>query len=246
MNRTAWCEPIPLAFATTLRVDISEASDEAGTRPPSARALDIWHAMQRDNPRLFNGPILSLVDVDLSHGALRARRSSYMWHAVGDAVSTGVRLLAVTGVLVMQGSDGRDRVHLGRRSAQSHMYPGMWEFGPSGGLSPPPAAALTFADIVAELHREIREELGGAMELHDAAAVALCHDTAARSVDIVVMARAASDVNVHSPIDGEEHWEYEDAAWVARDDLAVFASRHSCIATTLAIARQLKWLPPHP
>lgn len=242
----AWCEAVPHAHATTIQVEITSEATPALDAADIARADVVWTRLQERNPRLFDGSILCFTSADLTRSAVTASRSSYKWHAVGDEVSTGLRLLAVTGVLMMRGSDGRDRVHLGRRSAQSHHDPGLWEFGPSGGLSPPPSSRLTFTDILADLHREIVEECGVAMDLREAAAVALCHDSAARSVDIVVLARAmTTTADVPSPIDGEEHWEYEAAAWVAVDDLAAFASRHACIATTHAIAEHLGWLPHH-
>lgn len=236
-ERAAWCEPVHESHATTLRVEVVPPAPA----PPSPAMQEAWRRMTGSNPRLFDGPILAFADADLARGVVRAQPSSYMVHATGEATQTGARLLSVTGVLLMRVGDERDRVHLGRRSPHSHTYPGQWELGPSGGLAPPTSGnSLSFKDILAELSREIHEELGTSLTFIDACAVALCHDSVARSVDIVILTRVMTPPD---PIPvADDRWEYQDTVWVSIENLPAFLDSNHAIEPTRAIAKHLGWV----
>ncbi len=212
-------------------------------------AARLWNAMRRENPRLFDGHILSVCEIVPSSGAIRSvvvRPGSYAALAVQNPqiaghVETGTDQLSVTAVVLARDESGRERVLLGRRGAGTRIYPSMWELGPSGGIDPPPPGAreVTREVIESQVHAEIREEIDGAFRVRIESVPAMTYDPVARSYDLVAICRADSDARRL----GASNWEYEDAAWVPVADVQRFDRENagSIIAPTRALFRALGW-----
>jgi hypothetical protein len=213
---------------------------------PAARQRldDLWAREAARNPRLFDGPILSAVEIDAAAGHLRCRRATYRELLAHPVVDTGVMQVSVTGVATTPDARGRESVLLARRSPQTRIYGSMWELAPSGGLDPPPRATSDADDLMSgqaawdQLMAEVEEELG-----LDPAALApgdplcLCADPVARSIDIVL------PVRLPAPAAPAHAWEYLEARWIPRDDLPGFVSGHAAdiIAPTRALLGWLGW-----
>ena len=192
---------------------------EAGEPPaPGEEVERAWREMLRANPRLHNGPVLSVMSIDAATGVIRARRDTYQRLVVQPRVMTGVRQLSVTGVVERDGS-----VLLGRRGGETRMYPGMWELGPAGGVEPPGPGVRAFGHgaLLDELRRESREEAG--LEIGgEGAPLAVVFDGLAQSYDVVLRVEALS-----GPARGEAGWEYQELRWVAWGELRQFERSHS-------------------
>jgi 8-oxo-dGTP pyrophosphatase MutT (NUDIX family) len=213
--------------------------------PGAAGSVDVdrvWEELCAANPRLFDGPILSVVGIDVAGACVRARRDSYKRLAVQPRAATGVELLSVTGILSVRVDDGAQRFLLGRRGRQTRSYPGLWELGPSGGIDPPAdrIAEMDEAGIAAQLRREIREEIGFAGACEVGRPRALLHDRGARSWDVVMPVAVDASAIAGGP--GAEHrWEYEQVAWHTRAELLELARTRpqTLIPPTLALIARL-------
>ena len=129
---------------------------------------------------------------------------------------------------------------LGQRGPQLRSYPGMWEIGPAGGVEPQDDDERVSIDrIRAALGAEIVEEIGVAIDTSKARCIGVCSDDAARSLDIVL--RIDLDGAAPQPRHGAG-WEYQDAAWVAIEDLPRFTAERATIAPSRAIMRALGWI----
>lgn len=243
---------------------IVEPAPEALMTPDQQRR---WDQLCASNPALFDGPIYSVSAIalpgdagdgrapeneqgagapvgqkpDATPGAtpdatLRCRRSRYhevLLRRPGDPV----QLLSVTALLLCDG-----RVMLGRRGARLRSYPGLWEIGPAGGLDPAgDPRELGPGDVQAALRTEIHEEIGLEVDARAARLLGVCSDEAARSLDIVMR------LDLPGPLPLLRHgegWEYQDAAWIAIDQLPPFVAEHALIPPSLAIMMSLGWIPP--
>lgn len=190
--------------------------------PDARRAMDAaWSALVASNPRYFDGPILSFESLDAS--TARARRESFRAHACRDALPPDERprYFGITGILCAAHPDGADRFMLARRGPGVHNYPGMWEFGPCGGIDPPNAADhLTPDDLAAELRRESLEELGLDLAGAPMAHLALVHDAPqVGSTDLMVLVRLPRI----PPAAGASNWEVSGVRWRTLDELAAWA-----------------------
>ena len=136
----------------------------------SGAALGRWLQLQAENPKYFDGPILAVRQLPAGDNKIVASVDRYARLAVQPEVATGVRMLAVTGVLLASDASGREHVLVGKRAKNVRCYPGMWEIGPSGGLAPTSellqvangeqAIVLHEEHVVAQLAQEIEEEIG--------------------------------------------------------------------------------------
>lgn len=226
------CVVEPVTGPLTVRV-----LREPVARTP-AQAIGIaaaWDALVAQNPRYFNGRILSFESYDPAAGIAVARDEEYRAHAVKRSVDLGLKFFGITGILCVRGDDGDDRVMLARRGATVHDYPGMWEFGPCGGIDPPKSGdVLTPQDLAMELSREAREEIG--LDVKDATLthLALVHDTPdIGSTDLMVLVRLAS-----MPDAANANWEVSATRWLTLAELAAWgqAEPGAIIPTTRAMA----------
>lgn len=233
--------PLPGIETTLLAPGIHRirAEVEPGEPPPPSPEVErIWSEMAAKNPRLFDGPVLSITAFDPATGTLRIRWDTYKRLVVQPGVETGVRQFAVTALLTRPGPRAPE-VLLGRRGLQTRMYDNMWEIGPSGGVDGvrPGAAEYTHEDIVEEVRREVREEAG--LEIGaDARALALIYDHHARSHDLVMRI----DLPPGAGDDADHHdWEYQEVRWVPLDELRDWerARGHDMLGTTRAMIREL-------
>lgn len=229
----AW--PLP----PTLTIDIAPGPAPPDAAPDSDVGRE-WARQRAANPRLFSGPILSVVTLDPGVGHLACRRDNYQRLAVQPRVRTGVRLLAVTGVLMAHDEKGEPHVLLGRRSPQTRIYGGQWELGPSGGVSPPaaPILRLTHDDLATHLADEIAEEVG--LSIRGARAVGVVRDHDACSDDVSFLVDLGGMPNA-----GPANWEYTHTRWVAVRDLPALVRDEGAtiIDATRALMALLGWLP---
>lgn len=213
-----------------------------------------WAAMVDANPRLYSGPLLSVVSIDAELGVIHTARDEFKRLAVQPQVRTGVQILSVTGAITARDAKGRTHVLLGRRGRTTRVYGGMWELGPAGGIPPPHAsvATLTETDAARHLLEEAEEELGLTLESSRIPPVALyIRDTIAHSDDLTFliahneagsMERLAHDLAARR---ATHAWEYEETAWVALEDIPSFDANHAeeIIITTRAAFRGFGWMP---
>ncbi|CAG1006111.1 hypothetical protein PHYC_03288 [Phycisphaerales bacterium] len=224
----------------TIRIARDPAPPDA---PPGTQAHDEWERQRAANPRLHNAPILSVVSFDPETGDLLTRRESYQRLVIQPRVMTGVRLLGVTGILVASDALGREHVLLGLRAPGVRIYAGMWELGPSGGVSVPPVSVetLTAAHLTACLADETEEEIG--LEIAGGEPVALVRDSLARSDDVALRV-VVGDLGEFASRAAPSNWEYTRTAWVPIAQLPEFdaANAAEIIAPTRALFRILGWV----
>lgn len=219
-----------------VRVEIGHQADQ----PHDYRVDTEWNRKRAINPRLFDGPVLSVRTI--IGNAIHCVTDSYKRLVVQPEVETGVQMLSVTGVLTATDSAGRKRVLLGRRSHKTRMYGGMWQNCPAGGVDP--ASDATHIDesgLIAELLREVKEESGlqPAAELKPRP-IAVIFDQTARSHDLIVPVDMGSVSNL-STVRG---WEYDELKWLDTGCIAEFegAEEGKIMAITRAIFRVMGWL----
>ncbi len=144
-----------------------------------------------------------------------------------------------------QAGGGRLHALAGKRGAEVSHYPGMWEFGPSGGLAVPPATidrvGLEF--VAAQLHDEIAEEIGLVGRALPCTPLAYVRDHGVMSDDIVVSCDLG-DLDGALAAIRPSNWEYSDVRWVPVDGLREFlaAQPDEMIPTSRAVARQIGWI----
>jgi len=238
-----------IAAATTsasIRVDPAQPSSPE----LAARIARTWDELRATNDRFYDGPILRSISLDAQHGELLCRRDTFRSLAVSPRLGLGVRQLGVSGIITARDHAGACHLLLGRRAADTRIYPGLWEVAPSGGVKPPPAntGTLSLHDLAIALAEEADEELGMTLDPRDARLIAFLRDEAACSDDAVLRFDLASPVNPRAqacPLATEAagRWEYIDSAWIALTDLPTFARDHvAAIAPpTAALLHWLGW-----
>lgn len=198
------------------------------------RMRDHWRTMQSANPRLFDGPLLTLRQLNRDSGTITLQHDTYMPYAVQPHIDTDTISLGVTAILA-QGAGAQTAYLFGQRAAKTHMYPSQWELGPSGALAPPDGSSLTLDDLRNQLTSELREEIGLALTLTDANTAPMCVvlDPIARSIDIVMLITLADRPTL------TVNWEYQSTAWVTAREFSAWAESRAVIAPTAAIMRWL-------
>lgn len=215
-----------------------------GDAPDPSPAVAVeWASLCDHNPRLYDGPILSVKSVDLEHAHVHVARDRYSRLAVFPRVRTGARLLAVTGLLLAKDGGGREYVLLGKRGRQVSRYPLSWEFGPSGGLAVPAPTIDRFGleFVAAHLRDEIAEEIGVEELPGTPVPVAYARDHAVMSDDIVLRCDLGSFED--RPMAAASNWEYDETRWIPVDSLGAFmdAEPVGVLPTSRALARLLGW-----
>jgi len=215
-------------------------------RPPlPTNAIEAeWAKLTAANHRMYDGPVLAVLGFDQECNQVLARRDSFKRLAVQPRVHTGVRLLAVTALLEAVDEMGRRYALLGRRAQQTRIFGGMWEIGPSGGVSVPPANVdrLSLDDLCLSLHEEISEEIGLTVP-RQGEPLAYVRDLVAHSDDILIrfsLGKLGDVADLARPA----NWEYEQTLWMPIDCASQFDTEET-IAATRALFRTLGWLPMH-
>ncbi|MFM9995903.1 MAG: NUDIX hydrolase [Phycisphaerales bacterium] len=224
--------------------------DSSAVPPNAARdgATDaVWARQSAANPRLFDGPILSVTSFDPEAARVMCRRDSYKRLSVGDSVATGVVLLAVNAVLIARDARGAEHVLLGRRSPQVRTYGAMWELTPAGGLEPPdapPRGVVPHAHVLTQLEREMHEEAGIRGNVGPATPVAFYSDDRASSFNIVYMVRSETPLDALRAGAGERHWDCDAIRWLPRAEARAFdrAEGAGTIDASRAVLRFLGWV----
>lgn len=222
-----------------------ELSIECDRSIPAAAGPDpecdaAWDAQRAANPKLFNGPVLSVRAYDPARGTIRCGVDEFKRLAVQPALDRGVVLLAVTVVLLAHDADGRELVVLGQRSPRTRIHGYKWELGPSGGFDVPPPGAdrLGERDILAQCAHEMEAELPVPMLAPRVAAVTYEHG--ASCLDLIVVARTVLPEGPLRPA----NWEYVDVRAVPLDELPAFDAEHAdaIIPPTRALFRFFGWV----
>lgn len=223
----------------------------------SERQRGCWRELCAGNPRLFDGPVLVVESIALDgcEARIAARVDAYSSVVLARKGEGPVcTLLSVTGLLV-QGAIGAERVLMGRRGARVWTDPGLWEFGPSGGVEVPVWAyqgtgggtvvgRIDEGALASSLEREVEEELGRRVELVSPRPIALVHEARSGSLDVVLRAGVGEGADA-----GASTWEYADQRWVAASEVGAFVEGGSlaekggaaCIDASRALARWLGW-----
>lgn len=230
----------PLDASVVVEVARDGAPEAASPDSPVGRE---WAKLCAANPGLFDGTLLAVRSFDAGSGQVLAKRERYQRLAVQPVVQTGVRLLAVTAIMV-HGEGNDARVLLGRRGERVRTYPGMWELGPSGGVDSPPLSVhrLDAEHLRTYLADEIAEELGIPAQdalgpaLDTARPVALARDHAARSDDVCFVVHPA-----RLPDSLQPNWEYSEVRWMTLKAAAALsaAQPEAIIPPTRALLRFL-------
>jgi 8-oxo-dGTP pyrophosphatase MutT (NUDIX family) len=219
-----------------------------GIQVDLAAAGTVWERMRAENPRLFDGPILSVERIEPGREIV-CRPSSYRMLAVqpptAGGVETGVEQLSVTGAVLGRNEGKQECVLLGRRGRRTRIYGGMWELAPSGGIDPPRGrVSLCEADLIAQLQTELREETGLDAALRVLGVWAVCHDLVAHSYDVVFVCRVPIAWTTAGLEIKPEAWEYEAVRWVPLARLKQFDQENAAeiIPPTRALFRFFGWV----
>lgn len=200
-----------------------------------------WQRRCAENPRLFNGPMLSVHRFDPASGRITARRARYKQLVLGSA---GIELLAVIGVVVARREAGGVCVLMGRRGRQTRLYGGWWELAPAGGLDPTDARRITRDDVLAQLAAEMREEVGLSARAARANIIAAVRNTHARSLDVITLIEPEETVESLRSRGHTPTWEYERMLWLPIRAASRFVSTHGDHITpqTRVVFEYLGWL----
>lgn len=132
---------------------------------------------------------------------------------------------------------------LGQRASDVAVYPGLWEFGPSGGIDPPDACELDLAAVASQLAREIHEEIGLAIEPEHITPTLIVRDAVAGSLDIACRVEIERIIapDTDSASTWASAWEYDAVAWVPMAELGSWIEHHgdAVCAPTIGVSRVL-------
>lgn len=215
--------------------------------PPATQdARREWDRLAATNPRLYNGPLLSVVSIDFERALIHARRDTFQRLVVQPRVRTGVHLLAVSALLLARDERGVEHLFLARRGPNVRVYPNQWEFGPSGGVAPPHASIASLAehDLCRSLAEEMDEEIGCALPIGEP--IALIRDHVAFSDDLVFRCDAGPLDDPTRSLGAVSNWEYSEALWLPVPEIPAFDARFASqiIPPTRAMWQAMGWLTP--
>lgn len=135
---------------------IQIAPDLALSRGLSARVDALWKVAVAERPDLFDGPILSVIELSAERAVLTRATYRQLWAALHDPAvkkALGLCPLAVSGILSC-----KDGLVFGRRASNVTQGAGHWELAPSGGVEATPDNRVP--DLKAQILTELREEVG--------------------------------------------------------------------------------------
>lgn len=202
-----------------IRIDV----DHAELRDDTLDEAE-WTRRCEANPRLFNGPMLSVDRFDPEAGTIAARRA---WYKQLVLNARGVQLLAVIGVVVARREGGGVCTLLGRRGRQTRLYGRRWELAPAGGVDPVEGPRVTRDMVMAQLAEEMREEVGIEARARHADIVAIVHNEESRSVDLVALIEPEETVEaLRARAFREATWEHERLLWLPIRAASRFVSTH--------------------
>jgi ADP-ribose pyrophosphatase YjhB (NUDIX family) len=236
-----WSCPIERA-----RVEVCAGDADRAQAPElEDRIATRWQELTAQNPRLFDGPMLAIESFDAQRGALTCRRERYRRLAVQPGVDTGVRLLAVKGVVLRREAEQLQTLMI-RRHPRTHMYGGMWEIGPAGGVDPEPGAqpyTIDHDSIQTQLARELREESGVVWQPDaDAPLIAMFTSDESHCLNMVLRI----ELDAVATDDSARAWDADALEWVPVDSFSAFIERtrsDGIVPNSVALARFLGWLP---
>lgn len=259
---------LPETGADVLR----SVSVESTTGPPpdtspgdSPDDEDRWSALRTRNPRLHDGPILSVRLDDWPSRELSCRVDSYKRFTIQETKRAslgsqpdpfdpaGIWLLGVKGWIIARDRAGDEHLLIARRGPDTRIYGMMWESAPAGGVAPPSRASdshsvrITHDMLRRSLSAECEEELGLDLDWTASRLIALTQDSIARSYDIHLRLDLPTAINPnHAPVcsTGERSWEYVDTAWLSRRDAPAFdrASGGAITPPTRVMLRSIGWV----
>jgi len=219
-----------------VRVAVREDRGDRFAAPTQARIDECWRLALEANPELHDGPMLCVERMDPATGVIACRRGRYR-ELVAQAMLAeelgawclGVAQLSVTGLLVGRDGAGGRHVAIGRRSEKTRIYPRMWELAPSGGVESADVGSGGGIEVLTRaLGAEAREELGMALDMSGAQAVALVADADAGSVDVIVRVELPGAIDPLRPVTcGTCTYEYIDTAWLSERDAEKFGREHA-------------------
>jgi len=212
-------------------------------------AIDrVWDQMRRENPRLYDGPVLLADREAVRAERLVCRRGGYKVLAAAAKLGLYVRALGVQGVVLAKDADAEECILLGRRGSETRIYAGMWENAPSGTVEPPRTGGsfVDAADFSGALRAEGLEELGVDLTRVRERWIALLDDAQACSVDVVLRLDLPEPIDPRKTVcrvDDTNAWEYLDTAWVPTSRLKdwMSRSRDAISPPTIALFRFLGW-----
>lgn len=207
------------------RLDFRFHEVPAPPEQPDSRTDRQWQRLCAANPRLFPGPIVSVHRFEPHQSLIFWNRDTYKNLAVQPQVHTGASLLAVTGLLTWR-ARGEEHILLARRSRNVFIYPGMWELGPAGGITPPPPGhELDLAAIQAQLQAEFEEEFAmQGTRLPPATCIGVARDAATFSHDLLMRVEV-DDATAARIVEPRDNWEYDQARWVSVQASAEFVEQ---------------------
>jgi 8-oxo-dGTP pyrophosphatase MutT (NUDIX family) len=243
---------LPGVRVLALGVDGNVVVDVSRIAPPipnTAAVQAAWDGLCTANPRFFDGPLLSVLHIEQAAGGrggeptrIHARPDRFARLAVQPGVATGVRILSVTAICTATDPSGALHVLLGKRGRETRIYGGMWELGPSGGMSvPPPALQTLDVDAIwSHLADEVHEEIG--IEADRGIAIAITRDNLAMSDDVVFQCDLG-ELATASRATRAANWEYEAIQWIPVAEIAQFDAAHASeiIVPTRALFASLGW-----
>lgn len=198
-------------------------SDEIERRVAAAWAREVSR-----RPRITDGAILSVIDWRLEGVELRVHAEFLSYRhliAQREGVEIGISPLAVTAVTRL--SHGRRPLVLGRRADNVTQYPGMWEFGPSGGVAAERVSADGVIDLKGQLLEELEEELGiRAGAVREVRPLGIIEDLAERALDACFeLTVDASEEELRRAMDSRP--EYAELELVPEERIASFLHAQS-------------------
>jgi len=225
--------------AERARIDVADSASDGGRESGLEGLVDErWRELVSANPRLFDGAMLAVDSFDPVHGSVACRRERYRRLAVRPDVDTGVRLLAVKGV-VTHG----DEALMIRRNPGTHMYGGMWEIGPAGGVDPEEGMRgyqIDHGALSGQLARELREESGVLWD--GTGAELICMFTSDESFCLNIVLR----VELKRAMINEQsrEWDADAVEWVPITRFGAFIERtcsDGIVPNSVALAMFLGW-----